>query len=216
MIDCEGNDYFGKRISKTDAYEATGKLFIKKEMLLFFEIFKQRRHFYDRKKKVIIHDLPQKEANNLFSCLGDDYIVIDANIKAVKCIGCFKCWLKTPGICGFADKLEKVGQMVLASEKLIIITEMLYGGVSIPVKRVLDRSIPGVTPFFKKKNGYLHHLQRYKSETEIKAVFYNSENLTHSEKVQGKEYIEAMGLNFYSKCNEVLFIERSDFDEVIL
>ena len=168
------------------------------------------------RKKIIIHDLPHDLADNMFASFEDDCIVVDANVKAAKCIGCFNCWLKTPGICRFSDKLQNVGQLVLSSKNLIIITEMLYGGVSIPVKRVLDRSIPGITPFFKKKNGQLHHLQRYKSETEIKAIFYSTEKLSAVEKKQGKEYIEAMGLNFHSKHNEVLFVNFTDLSEVVI
>ena len=168
------------------------------------------------RKKLILHDLPQDLAAKTFGGLGDDYLVIDCNLKAAKCTGCFKCWLKTPGICGFADKLENIGQLVLTSKKLIIITEMLYGGVSIPVKRVLDRCIPGITPFFKKKNRQLHHLQRYPLETEITAVFYNAAALSAHEKTQGQEYIQAMGLNFYSKHNDILFVNGTDVSEVIL
>ncbi|MEA4852766.1 MAG: flavodoxin family protein [Christensenella sp.] len=168
------------------------------------------------RKKIIIHDLPHNLATAMFEFLSDDYIIIDANIKAAKCIGCFECWLKNPGVCTFADELENVGQLVFSSKKLIIITEMLYGGVSIPVKKVLDRSIPGITPFFKKRKGQLHHLQRYQSETEINAVFYNSDHLSASEKAQGEEYIEAMGLNFYSKHNEVLFINGADLSEIVI
>ena len=165
------------------------------------------------RKKIIIHDLPQAVANALFSSLDSDYIVIDANMKAAKCIGCFNCWLKIPGFCIFRDKLENVGQLVLSSKKLIIITEMLYGGVSIPVKRVLDRSIPGITPFFKMKEGKLHHWQRYKTETEILAIFHNSDNLSDSEKSQGEEYINAMGLNYYSKHNDIYYIMDNELKE---
>lgn len=168
------------------------------------------------RKKVIIHDLEDDILDEVFSLSSDDYVIIDAKKRASKCIGCFKCWLKTPGVCGFSDRLQNVGQLVLSSEYLIIISEMLYGGVSIPVKKILDRSIPGVTPFFKVKNGQLHHLQRYKSETEIKMIFYNVENISNSEKAQSIEYIEAMGINFYSKQNEVLFISNMDLSEIIL
>ncbi|MEG0729511.1 MAG: flavodoxin family protein [Anaerovoracaceae bacterium] len=167
-------------------------------------------------KKIIIHDLQPEIATDLFNSLREEYIIIDANMKTAKCKGCFDCWLKTPGVCTFKDKLENIGQLVLSSQKLVIITEMLYGGVSASVKKVLDRSIPGVTPFFKKKNGKLHHLQRYKSETEIIAIFYNSQNLSEAEKLQGREYIRAMGINFYSRHNDILFVEGNDFDEVVL
>ena len=81
---------------------------------------------------------------------------------------------------------------------------------------MLDRSIPEITPFFKKKQSQLHHLQRYKTETEITAIFYNADNLTNEDKAQGEAYITAMGLNFYSKHNDVLFIDGMNFCEVTI
>ncbi len=170
----------------------------------------------EKGRKVIIHDLPDDLLTDLCSSCGEDFVIINANAKVASCIGCFKCWLKTPGICGFHDKHEKIGQLVLSSEKLIIITQMLYGGLSIPVKKMIDRSIPGITPFFKKRFGKLHHLQRYQTQTSIKAVFYNTENSTEEEKSQSKAYIEAMGTNFYASNNEVYYLNGMDFSGVSL
>lgn len=191
--------------------------FLAVEHIIFcMALLVKRMDYKMDRKKVVIHDLRQDVANTLLGSLSSDYVVIDANAKSAKCIGCFECWLKKPGFCKFPDKLQTVGQLVLSSEKLIIITEMLYGGVSIPVKRVLDRSIPGITPFFKKREGKLHHLQRYKSETEVVAVFYNAENLSDSEKAQGEEYVKAMGLNYNSMHNDIYFINGTDLRGVKL
>lgn len=85
---------------------------------------------------------------------------------------------------------------MLSSEQIILISEILYGGVSIPVKRVLVRYIPCITPFFKKRFVKLHYLQRYKTETSIKAFYYNTKNNTEEEIKQSKEFIEAVGINF--------------------
>ena len=167
-------------------------------------------------KKIIIHDLPEEKANLLFSKLNDDYIIYNALKPAVKCIGCFECWLKKPGVCKFPDKLEYAGSNILSSKQFIIISEILYGGVSIPVKKILDRSIPGITPFFKKRFGELHHYRRFKTETEIKTYFYNTKNISKEEKDQAKEYIDAMGINYYSKHNDVFYIDDMDFSEVNL
>ena len=169
----------------------------------------------EKEKKIIIHDLPIEIANNLFSSLDDSYIVFDANQSSANCIGCFECWLKKPGMCKFKDKLEIVGAYILSSKELIIYSTILYGGVSIPIKKILDRSIPGITPFFKKRFGKLHHLRRYKTNTQIKTYFYNVKNNTEEEKNQAKEYIDAMGINYYSSKNEVFYLDDMDFSEVI-
>lgn len=170
----------------------------------------------EKRRKVILHDLPPEISSTLFSSLDDSWVMIDGNMKAARCIGCFKCWLKTPGICAFSDKLEDVGKLILSSEQLVIITQMLYGGVSIPVKKVLDRCIPGVNPFFKKKCGKLHHLQRYPTQMSLKAIYYHSKSNTQEEKLHGQAYMEAMGINFHSKHTEVFYIDHEDFSGVSL
>lgn len=169
-----------------------------------------------KNKRVIIHDLPNEVALKLFVDLDDEYIVFNAKKPAANCVGCFECWLKEPGKCKFDDNLENIGTYILASKELIIFSEVLYGGVSIPIKRILDRSIPGITPFFKKRFGKLHHYRRYQSYTQINAYFYNTKMLDDKELQQVKKYIEAMGTNYYSEKNSVNYISDMDFSEVDL
>ncbi|MGL5123234.1 MAG: hypothetical protein ACRC6K_03610 [Fusobacteriaceae bacterium] len=169
-----------------------------------------------KRKKVIIHDLPDILSRELFLFLNDDYKIINANIKSASCNGCFKCWLQTPGICQFKDKFENIGEIIFSSEKLIIITQLLYGGLSIPIKKVIDRSIPGITPFFKKRYGKLHHLLRYKTQISIKTIFYNVKNSSKEEIKQSKNYIEAMSINYNSIQNEIIYIKSIDFSKVSL
>ena len=168
-----------------------------------------------KNKRIIIHDLPQEIANNLFSSLDDNYVIFNANQASANCIGCFECWLKKPGVCKFKDKLQNVGAYILSSKELIIYSTILYGGVSIPIKKILDRSIPGITPFFKKRFGKLHHLRRYKTNTNITTYYYNTKNISEEEKIQAKDYIDAMGINFYSDNNTIFYIDDMNFDEVI-
>ena len=167
-------------------------------------------------KKILIHDLPHELSEELFSSFKEDFLIIDANAKAASCIGCFNCWLKEPGLCKFRDKLETVGQLILSSERLIIVSEMLYGGLSVPVKRIIDRSIPGITPFFKKKFGKLHHLERYKTQTDATVIFYNTEDATPEELTQSKEYVKAMCINYHARTHEVQHLKTTDFSEVNL
>lgn len=165
---------------------------------------------------IIIHDLPDRISDNLLKHCSPDTIIFNANQQAARCIGCFRCWLKTPGVCTFSDSLQQVGQLVLSAAQVTIITQMLYGGVSVPVKRVLDRCIPGVTPFFCFKKGLLHHLQRYPNESSMNIIFYNAQQLSKREKQHGAAYAAAMGTNFYAKHQNVLFVNGTDFSEVLI
>lgn len=97
--------------------------------------------------KVIIHDLMGDDLN-LIPTATDDCYVVDANAKASHCVGCFGCWLKTPGICVLKDEFQHLGVILPQSKEIIIISQGCYGGYSPNVKKVLDRSIALSLPFF--------------------------------------------------------------------
>jgi len=111
--------------------------------------------------KVIVHDLSEQD----FLQLGineNDYRVINANVAAVPCVGCFNCWFKTPGTCKIDDYLKNSGSLLGNSEETVIISQNCYGGYSVQVKNVLDRSISASLPFFTYRSWKVKHTKRYK------------------------------------------------------
>ncbi|MCI5157212.1 MAG: flavodoxin family protein [Candidatus Electrothrix sp. AUS1_2] len=83
----------------------------------------------------------------------------DININ--HCIGCFSCWLKTPGKCIYIDHGSKIIQTVLTCHTLILFTPVAFGGFSSELKKILDRFLPIILPFFTYIDGETHHLSRY-------------------------------------------------------
>ena len=49
--------------------------------------------------KLIIHDLDEEEFKNIFSEPDEDVVLIGNSGEILNCIGCFGCWIKTPGKC---------------------------------------------------------------------------------------------------------------------
>ena len=90
------------------------------------------------------------------------------NIKP--CRGCFACWLKHPGKCSIQDGGEAYLRALVASDAMVWITPVTFGGVSSILKRALDRSIPILLPFFIKTHGEIHHPQRYEKRRKLLAV----------------------------------------------
>ncbi|MDD3429880.1 MAG: flavodoxin family protein [Oscillospiraceae bacterium] len=156
--------------------------------------------------KYILYDI---ESKDFFETLGalnvNEYTLINAAAPVAKCTGCFKCWLKNPGTCAFSDKMQHIGTKLLNSHEIIIICKGLYGGFSANIKRIIDRVIPGVLPFFVKKNKELHHKQRYKNNPEIKVIFYNGDEMSEKEREQAENLISAVALNFHSEKHQVVF-----------
>ena len=86
--------------------------------------------------KLIITDIkdfniPIQEEHKIISPQGD--------IR--NCIGCFGCWVKTPGKCVIHDGYEETGIDMSKCTEMILISECCYGSVSPFVKAVQDLSL---------------------------------------------------------------------------
>ncbi len=81
--------------------------------------------------------------------------------KIAYCLGCFDCWTKSPGVCKIDDDGRTVTAAMLASDLVIYLTPLTFGGYSSELKKALDRSICLVSPFFTRIDGEVHHKPRY-------------------------------------------------------
>lgn len=123
------------------------------------------------KQRVIIHDLSDKQLLELATFRQEDRIV-NANRKAAPCVGCFGCWLKTPGICLFKDELQTIGAIMGQAGEIIVISRACYGGYSPEVKRVFDRSVASSIPFFTYRAWRIHHPLRYHNTPSATVYLY--------------------------------------------
>ncbi len=78
-----------------------------------------------------------------------------------ECIGCYTCWLKTPGICCFDDGIDEILKAYLAADIVVYASPVIMGFVSALLKRVNDRMLPVVHPFLKLSEDRMAHLMRY-------------------------------------------------------
>ena len=81
--------------------------------------------------------------------------VHDLEIKP--CLGCFACWVKTPGICVQKDDMVKVLEKRRKADAVILATPVYVDGMTSTLKVVLDRSIPLVKPFFELRDDHCRH-----------------------------------------------------------
>lgn len=71
--------------------------------------------------KLVIHDLNRQmaEALGIFRLNEEEYMVVDSTgSKNNYCIGCFGCWLKTPGRCVIKDDFQTMGERLAASDEI--------------------------------------------------------------------------------------------------
>ncbi len=78
------------------------------------------------------------------------------------CLGCFGCWLQTPGMCvQTRDDANKTAALVMRADAVILLSEIAFGGFSADIKAFLDRSIQNILPYFEIRQGEMHHAMRY-------------------------------------------------------
>jgi len=79
------------------------------------------------------------------------------------CLGCFGCWLRTPGRCVIpGDRWEAVFGSFVRANLVVMAGEIPYGSFSPAIKSALDRWLPALLPFFRRFRGEMHHVPRYR------------------------------------------------------
>ena len=86
------------------------------------------------------------------------------------CVGCFGCWTQTPGECMIDDPAREVARAFIASDLVVFFTPVTFGGYSSELKKVLDRIICLLSPFFDRIGGEVHHKPRYRRYPRLLAV----------------------------------------------
>jgi len=77
------------------------------------------------------------------------------------CLGCFSCWVKTPGVCVIDDAGRDVAKKAIQRDLLTFVTPITFGGYSFHLKKAVDRLIPLILPYFQLVGGEIHHQKRY-------------------------------------------------------
>ncbi len=77
------------------------------------------------------------------------------------CIGCFGCWVKTPGECRSADESTQVCRAVLGSDFTLWASPLRMGFPSALLKKAMDKSIPLIHPYIVVDHNEAHHRARY-------------------------------------------------------
>ena len=162
-------------------------------------------------KRLIIYDVPIKHIKEFTT---DEDLLVNAGDIHHYCIGCFGCWLKTPGKCIIKDGFEDMGQWLSQVNEFILISKATFGSYSSAVKNVLDRSISYVLPFFEIRNGEMHHGERYHNHLTISALFYGP--MTENEKRTAENLVRANAVNLNAALGKIHFVERMEDTREVL
>lgn len=97
------------------------------------------------------------------------------------CMGCFGCWVKTPGECVIKDKMAEINDRFINSDVVIYLCPIVFGQYSANMKNAIDRWLPNILPFFEKRaDGSTIHPTRYNNNPKQIMIAY-AENLTEED-----------------------------------
>lgn len=161
---------------------------------------------------IVIHDLQKYEWDTISQYYADSRIISD-NGTIKKCVGCFGCWIRTPGQCIIPDDYQRMGEWISKADKVTIISKCSFGSYSSFVKNVLDRSISYVLPYFEIRKGEMHHKVRYKKHIRMNVIFYG-EDITENERRTARELVTANALNLNGIAEDVVFTAREELASI--
>ena len=134
------------------------------------------------------------------------------NIK--NCIGCFSCWVKSPGKCIIRDDAIKIYTLLAQSEHLIYISKVKYGCYDTKMKTYLERTIPIQQAFIRLYHNETHHVQRnvaYK-----KAIIIAYGNIEDAEKEIFKALVARNSHNMNFESYNIIFTNEDNIESEVL
>lgn len=154
--------------------------------------------------RTIIHDLDVNDSK---------YITFDEEDKIINsleccksCIGCFSCWVKHPKKCALNDEFSNNAEYLKDSDEFIIISKCRYGCYSGSTKRLLERCIGYVLPYFTIRNNEIHHESRYDKKLKLSVYFYGY--ITDEDKEVTDNLVRANSVNLNASDYEIKYFDN--------
>lgn len=163
--------------------------------------------------RTIIHDLNDEDLKR-FIFDKDDKIISSLKCKK-NCIGCFSCWIKHPKKCALNDDFSNIVEYLKDSDELIIISKNRYGCYSSSTKRVLERCIGYVLPYFTIRMNEIHHQTRYDKDLKFTSYFYG--DVDEADRNTIEKLVRANAVNLNASEYKVNYIDDiKEIEECIL
>ena len=116
-----------------------------------------------------------------------------------QCLGCWGCWVKTPGECVLKDDGERVCRSVIRSDLTLLASPLVMGFPTALLKRMIDRLIPLIHPYIAIVQGEIHHRKRYRRYPRLALLTRRGEGDTVEDAAIVKAVFERTALNFKSR-----------------
>ncbi len=128
------------------------------------------------------------------------------DLSMAPCTGCFGCWIVTPGECVIADQGRDVARQIVTSDLTVYLTPIQFGGYSYVLKRAIDRSIPIISPYFRRVGGEVHHTRRYRRYPSIVAFGFRSSEASEEDAIF-ETLVARNAINMHAPRNAVAVLD---------
>lgn len=128
--------------------------------------------------------------------------------KITPCVGCFGCWVKTPGRCVIRDDAPQIYPLIARSHRVLYVSQVIFGSWAPRMKAMLERSLPIQQAFLRPHMGETHHVQRLVEEKEAVILAYGPES--QEEKDLFCRLVERNRRNMNFKSYKVLFCREEE------
>ena len=125
------------------------------------------------------------------------------------CKGCFDCWVKTPGVCATKDGAGAITRAMARSDLVVLLSPITFGGYSSELKKVLDRSIGIVSPFFIRLHGEVHHKPRYARYPALLAIGVTEDRDPEEAQIFAR-LVERNAINYHAPAHVAAIVTRDD------
>ena len=122
--------------------------------------------------------------------------------KIKECVGCWTCWLKTPGKCVYKDPMAESYSDYVNSDKVILLMDTAQGFINHCAKAFIDRTIPHYHPYIEIVDGECHHKSRYERYPELH-FYYDDRDLNQEETQVIEDYLYRAAYHFQSKAYRI-------------
>jgi hypothetical protein len=121
------------------------------------------------------------------------------DMKIQYCVGCFGCFIKTPGVCLIKDDTENVSRAFIQSDLALMASPVITGFTSALLKRAQDRIISAALPYINVYKGELHHPARYEKLPKLGLLLEKGDHTDDEDLGIIKAIYGRMAINLHSE-----------------
>lgn len=130
------------------------------------------------------------------------------------CVGCWGCWIKTPGQCVSCDASLDMDRAVIQSDFTLWAAPMKMGFPSELLKKALDKHLPLIHPYVVVAYNEAHHLKRYAHYPRVGLLIEKEETTDAGDLDIVRDIFCRISINFKSRLEFLLTTDTPAVDLV--